>query len=81
MAPDASIHPSTDKSTVITLLEDLIVNDTYIILLRSLPSLKKDQRRVYCTSCGRFNGRGTRIDGSPELQDLQRACNILHHNC
>ena len=46
MAPDASIHPSTDKSTVTTLLEDLIVNDTYIILLRSLPSLKKDQRRV-----------------------------------
>ena len=28
MAPDGSIHPSTDKSIVIKLLEDLVVNET-----------------------------------------------------
>lgn len=28
MAPDGSIHPTTDKSTVIKLLEDLLANDT-----------------------------------------------------
>ena len=29
-------------------------------------------------SCCRRNGSGTGIDGSPEWQDLQRTCNILH---
>jgi len=28
MAPGGSIHPTTDKSTVIKLLEDLVTNDT-----------------------------------------------------
>ena len=46
MALDGSIHPSTDKSIVIKLLEDLVVDDIYIILVRSLPSLKNDWRRV-----------------------------------
>ena len=40
MTPEGSINPSTDKSTVIDLLEELAVNDKSQIL-RSLHSLKK----------------------------------------
>jgi hypothetical protein len=36
MAPDGSIHPTTDKSTVIKLLEDSVTKDT---VLYSIPSL------------------------------------------
>ena len=53
MAPDRSIHPSTDISIMIKLLDDLAVTIyiyiyIYIILRCSLPSLKKDLRRVLC---------------------------------
>ena len=29
MAPDGTIHPTTDRSIVIKLRKDLVVNDTY----------------------------------------------------
>ena len=46
MAPDGSIHPSTDTIILVKLLEDVVVNDIYITLLRNISSLKKDRRRV-----------------------------------
>jgi len=62
LQPDGSTYPTTDKSTVIHVLENLVKRDGNAA--REL--LCKDE------SCSRWNGSLARINGCQELQELQR---------
>ena len=54
MAPDGSIHPSTDKSIVIKLLEDLVVNETS----QSQTSAQSTEREEGSETCLVVDGMG-----------------------
>ena len=62
VAPDGSIHPSTDKSIVIKLLEDLVVNET-------------SQTSAQSTECEEGSGMCLVVEGMGVVQELMAVQN------